>query len=310
MVMDTNQSYEKNERLLHTYVRERNVMKVSIIIPAFNEARVIRNVIQNIRQIYPDTEKTEILVIDDGSDDGTAEVAMTAGANVIRHPYNKGNGAAIKTGIRSAQGDILVMMDADGQHDPADIDRMLHYIGEYDMVVGARDGSDQQWHRRLANTFYNILATYLASFTIKDLTSGFRAIRRDIALSFCYLLPNTFSYPTTLTLTVVKAGYSLKYVPVRVRPRVGKSKIKLLRDGTRFLIIMVRIIILFSPLKVFLPVGLMVFIPGFLYAIYKLFMGQPWTLPIVLSVTVGLFIVMLGLVSEQIALLRMGRIDR
>jgi glycosyltransferase involved in cell wall biosynthesis len=229
---------------------------------------------------------------------------------VVRHPYNKGNGAAIKTGIRNAQGDVLVMMDADGQHDPADIGRLVAPIGEYDMVVGARQGADQQWHRRLANGLYNLLATYLAGFPILDLTSGFRAIRRDLALSFCYLLPNTFSYPTTLTLAVIRAGYSLKYEPIRVQRRVGKSKIKLLRDGVRFLVIMTRIATVFSPLKIFLPVGLAVFLPGFIYAIYKLIVHRPWTLPIVISVSVGTLIVMLGLISEQIALLRMGQIDR
>ncbi len=285
-------------------------MRLSIILPAHNEAQVVGQIVKSIRQHYPDANEVEVLVIDDGSTDGTGDAAASAGARVIRHPYNKGNGAAVKTGIRAAQGDILVMMDADGQHDPVDIERLAASIGEYDMVVGARQGTDQQWHRRLANTLYNLLASYLAGFPIRDLTSGFRAIRKDLALSFCYLLPNTFSYPTTLTLAVIKAGYSLKYEPIRVEKRIGKSKIKLLRDGVRFLLIMIKIITLFSPLKVFLPVGLAVFLPGFFYAIYKLIIHRPWTLPIVISVSVGTLIVMLGLISEQIALLRMGQIDR
>ncbi len=285
-------------------------MRLSIILPAHNEAQVVDQIVKSIRQHYPDANEVEVLVIDDGSTDGTGDAAASAGARVIRHPYNKGNGAAIKTGIRAAQGGILVMMDADGQHDPVDIERLAASIGEYDMVVGARQGTDQQWHRRLANTLYNLLASYLAGFPIRDLTSGFRAIRKDLALSFCYLLPNTFSYPTTLTLAVIKAGYSLKYEPIRVEKRIGKSKIKLLRDGVRFLLIMIKIITLFSPLKVFLPVGLAVFLPGFFYAIYKLIIHRPWTLPIVISVSVGTLIVMLGLISEQIALLRMGQIDR
>jgi len=285
-------------------------MRLSIILPAYNEAEVIGEVVAGIRRLYPDPGEVEVLVVDDGSTDGTSEAAAAAGARVVRHPYNKGNGAAIKTGIRNARGDVLVMMDADGQHDPADIARLTAPIGEYDMVVGARQGTDQQWHRRLANGLYNLLATYLAGFPIRDLTSGFRAIRRDLALSFCYLLPNTFSYPTTLTLAVIRAGYSLKYEPIRVRKRVGKSKIKLLRDGLRFLVIMTRIATVFSPLKVFLPVGLAVFLPGSVYAIYKLIVHRPWTLPIVISVSVGTLIVMLGLISEQIALLRMQGIDR
>ena len=202
------------------------------------------------------------------------------------------------------------MMDADGQHDPGDIERLVARLDEYDMVVGARRGADQAWHRRIANGVYNRFATYLASFPIQDLTSGFRAIRRSLALSFCYLLPNTFSYPTTLTLSVVKAGYNLKYVPIQVKRRMGKSKIKLLRDGMRFLLIMIRIATLFSPLKVFLPAGLLVFLPGFVYAIYKLIVHEPWTLPIVISVSIGTLIIMLGLISEQVAMLRMGQIDR
>lgn len=285
-------------------------MRLSIILPAYNEAQIVGQVVTDIRQRYADVDDVEILVIDDGSTDATDEAAMAAGARVIRHPYNKGNGAAVKTGIRAAQGEILVTMDADGQHDPADIERLVAPIGEYDMVVGARQGTDQQRHRRLANTLYNLLASYLAGFPVRDLTSGFRAVRKNLALGFCYLLPNTFSYPTTLTLAVIKAGYSLKYEPIRVERRIGTSKIRLLQDGVRFLLIMIKIITLFSPLKVFLPVGLAVFLPGFFYAIYKLIIHRPWTLPIVISVSVGTLIVMLGLISEQIALLRMGQIDR
>lgn len=287
-------------------------MRLSIILPAYNESAIIGEVVSKIRALYPNPNDVEVLVIDDGSSDGTGEAAAKAGARVIRHPYNKGNGAAVKTGIRSARGKVVVMMDADGQHDPRDIERLIQPIeeSEYDMVVGARRGADQQWHRRIANGIYNSFATYLANFPIQDLTSGFRAIRRNLALGFCYLLPNTFSYPTTLTLSVVKAGYNLAYVPIQVKKRVGKSKIKLVSDGLRFLLIMIRIATLFSPLKVFLPVGLAIFLPGFAYAIYKLVAHEPWTLPIVISVSIGTLIVMLGLISEQIALLRAGGIDR
>lgn len=285
-------------------------MRLSVVLPAYNEVEVIGQVVSGVRHMYPDAEEVEVLVVDDGSADGTGEAARAAGARVVRHPYNKGNGAAVKSGIRAARGDVLVLMDADGQHDPAEIGKLAASIGEYDMVVGARRGSDQRWHRRVANTLYNLLASYLAGFSISDLTSGFRAIKRDVALGFCYLLPNTFSYPTTLTLAVIRAGYSLRYEPIQVRRRVGKSKIKLLRDGVRFLLIMVRIVTVFSPLKIFVPVGMGVFLPGFVYAIYKLVVHQPWTLPIVISISSGTLIVMLGLISEQIALLRMGRVDR
>lgn len=285
-------------------------MRLSVILPAFHEEQAIAQVVKGVRDLYPDTGEAEVVVVDDGSQDGTAAVAAAAGARVVRHPYNKGNGAAIKTGIRSAAGKIVVMMDADGQHDPQDIARLLAPMDDgYDMVVGARANEDQQWHRLIANTIYNQVSSYLTGFHIEDLTSGFRAVRRDLALQFCYLLPNTFSYPTTITMAVIRGGYSLKYVPIRAAPRVGKSKIKLLRDGMRFFLIMTKIAVLFSPLKVFLPAGLMVFAPGFLYAIYKLIIREAWTLPIVISVSVGTLIMMMGLLAEQIALLRMQHID-
>ena len=285
-------------------------MQFTVLLPAYHEERVIGRVVADIRELYPDPAEVEVLVVDDGSKDGTAAAAAAAGARVVCHPYNKGNGAAIKTGIRAARGDVIVMMDADGQHNPPDIPRLLKPINEgYDMIVGARGPGSQKWYRLLANTIYNVLASYLTGFRVEDLTSGFRAIRRDLALQFCYLLPNTFSYPATLTMAVIKAGYSLKYVEIHAAERVGKSKIRLFRDGARFLLIMARIAMLFSPLKVFLPMGLLVFTPGFLYAIYKLFIRRPWTLPIVISVSVGVLIVMMGLLAEQIAMLRMQHID-
>lgn len=285
--------------------------EISVVIPAYNEAAVIGQVVRRVQETL-DGWPFEVLVVDDGSDDDTAAAAAQAGAQAIRQPYNKGNGAAVKAGIRAAQGDVIVLMDGDGQHDAADIPRLVAPIVEdgYDMVVGARVKGSQEWHRQLANTIYNCFASYLTGFFIQDLTSGFRAIRRKLAVQFCYLLPNTFSYPTTLTMAVVKAGYSLKYEPIHAARRVGKSKIKLLRDGLRFLVIMTKIATLFSPLKVFLPVGLAVFLPGFVYAVYKLIIHKPWTLPIVISISVGTLIVMLGLLAEQITSLRFQQIDK
>ncbi len=285
--------------------------EISVVIPAYNEAQVIGDVVHQVRMAL-DGRRFEVLVVDDGSSDDTALVAAGVGAQVVRQPYNKGNGAAVKAGIRAAQGDTVVLMDGDGQHDAADILRLVAPIVEdgYDMVVGARVKGSQEWHRQLANSVYNRLASYLAGFTIKDLTSGFRAIRRELAVQFCYLLPNTFSYPTTLTIAIVRAGYSLKYEPIQAARRVGRSKIKLLRDGARFLVIMTRIATLFSPLKVFLPTGLVIFLPGFFYAIYKLIIGSRWTIPIVISVSVGTLIVMMGLLAEQITTLRFQQIDK
>ena len=216
---------------------------VSIIIPAYNEAKSIGKVISDIKALHHDFE---VIVVDDGSSDGTEAVATNAGALVYRHPYNIGNGAAIKSGIRIASGRTLVFMDADGQHNPEDLNKLIEYIPEFDMVVGARPkGGQASWVRALGNRIYNRLASYVTNFCIQDLTSGFRAIKSDIAHNLLYLLPNTYSYPTTLTLGVLRTGKSVKYVPVKRQARkMGKSEIKIVRDGVRFFMIIIKICIL------------------------------------------------------------------
>lgn len=286
--------------------------KVSIVIPALNEEPVIGNVVKRVAEVmeshrYP----FEILVIDDGSEDGTARAASIAGAKVIRHPYNLGNGAAVKRGIREAEGDAIVLMDGDGQHDPADIPRLLEYWPEYVMVVGARNNlSESELHRDLANKFYNLLASYIAGRKVEDLTSGFRLIDAGIAKKVAYLFPNGFSYPSTATIALFRSGHCVKYIPIKASARVGKSKIRLLRDGLKFLLIIARVGTLFTPLKLFIPLGSLMFLPGVSYAIYRLLIGKAWTLPIVISITAGLLILVLSLISEQIALLRLGKFER
>ena len=199
---------------------------VSIIIPVFNEAESLRELLEDIRAL--EIAQCEILVIDDGSVDGSAEVAFNAGANVVRHPYNIGNGAAVKSGIRAAQGRRLVLMDGDGQHQPADIPKLLAQCEGYHMIVGQRaKGSKLRFHRNAANLFYNLLASYVTRFKVKDLTSGFRVLSRSDALRFIDLLPNTFSYPTTLTLAFLRSGLTIKYVPIQSLYRAGQSKISL-----------------------------------------------------------------------------------
>jgi glycosyltransferase involved in cell wall biosynthesis len=254
----------------------------------------------------------EILVIDDGSTDETALRAQNAGARVISHPYNIGNGAAVKTGIRQAKGDILVMMDGDGQHNPEDIPKLLEKIGPYDMVVGARTGdSESHFHRDAANGFYNLFASYICKRKIQDLTSGFRAIKADIAGQFVPLLPNTFSYPTTITMAILRSGFSLAYVPIRANRCVGKSKIKLIRDGSRFLLIMLKIATLFSPMRVFFPVSIAMFLTGVGYGIFRiLFMGGRYGSTSAMLITMSVMIFMIGLVSEQIAQLRYDRSEK
>ena len=286
--------------------------EVSVIVPLYNEAAIVSQTLDRIRQVMEGLGKShEIIAVDDGSEDGTGDRALQAGARVLRHPYNMGNGAAVKTGIRQARGRILVLLDGDGQHQPEDIPRLLEKVGAYDMVVGAR-GRDSAGsiHRNLANGIYNSLATYVCGRRIEDLTSGFRALRAEIARQFVPLLPNTFSYPTTITLAVVRAGYSLAYIPIRTNRRTGKSKIKILKDGSRFLLIIFKITTLYSPLKIFLPLGLLMFLTGFLYGLYKVVVLDTRygpTSAMLMMVSVLVFLV--GLVSEQISQLRFDRCD-
>ena len=280
--------------------------EVSIIIPACNEDQTIGDVITKIIDLYPDFE---IIVINDGSTDNTAAIAKDAGALVYSHPYNIGNGAAVKNGIRFASGKILVFMDGDGQHDPRDIEKMLEYFPDFDMVVGARPkGYQASWGRSLANKVYNWLASYVAKFTIRDLTSGFRAVKSDIARNLLYLLPNTYSYPTTLTLGVLRSGRSMRYITINPQSRQkGKSKIKIFRDGIRFFLIITKICALYSPLRIFLPVSFIMFCLGLGYYLYTFFAWGRFTNMSALLFTTSILIFMMGLISEQICQMRFER---
>jgi len=282
---------------------------ISVIIPAYNECESIGELLEKLIGVLKGLGRPwEIIVVDDGSSDGTLEVIKGKEVKIIAHPYNIGNGAAIKTGIRHASGDIIVMMDGDGQHNPEDIPRLIAKIGPYDMVVGARtNGFVQNKHRTLANHSYNWLASYMTHFMIKDLTSGFRAIKSSVLKRFTYLIPNTFSYPTTLTLSLLRAGYSLKYEPIVTLDRAGKSKINLLTDGIRFFLIIFKIATLFSPLKIFLPFSWLFFGLGLANYAHTYFTAHRLTNMTVLCFIAGFLFFLLGLISEQIAQLRFDR---
>ena len=285
---------------------------ISVIIPAFNEGVVIGDVIQKIRVVVNKMDKNhEIIVIDDGSADNTAQSARDAGATVIQHPYNIGNGAAVKTGIRRARGKILVTIDGDGQHDPNDILTLVSQIGPYDMVVGSRNReSDTAAHRDVANMVFNSLATYISGRKIEDLTSGFRAVKAHIARQFVYLLPNQFSYPSTITLSIVRAGYSLGYESIRFSRREGKTKsnIKPLQDGLRFLMIILKIAVFYAPLKIFVPLSIFIFVLGVSYGLMRIFvLSAPYGQTSALLITTAVLTFLVGLVSEQIAQLRFDR---
>lgn len=287
--------------------------EISIIIPAYREEKSIAIVVEKVRQVMDAFDRHyEIIVVNDGSDDETANKAKQAGALVISHPYNIGNGAAVKTGIRKACGKTLVMLDGDGQHSAEDIPQLLEKLGPYDMVVGARtDKSETSFNRTIANSIYNLFATYVCKRKIEDLTSGFRAVKAEIARQFVSLLPNTFSYPTTITMAVIRSGYSLTYVPIKTSRRVGKSKIQPLKDGPRFFLIILKIATLFSPMRVFLPVSFFMFFLGLGYGLFKIFiLEQRYGPTSAMLMTVSVVIFMVGLVSEQVAQLRFDRTTR
>lgn len=280
--------------------------EVTVLLPAFNEEKAIVTTVRKIKELYPDFE---VLVVDDGSTDNTMRAAMDAGANVWPHPYNIGNGAAIKTGLRCANGDWVLMMDADGQHKPEDIAGLLEHKDRFDMVVGARSrGSKTSLHRDFANKLYNWFASYVTKFEIKDLTSGFRLVKTEVARQYIYLLPNTFSYPSTLTMAYLRSGRTVKYVPIQTLVRKGKSKIKLLGDGTRFLLIISKVATLFSPLRVFLPISILLFFTGLFYYLYTFITTNRFTNMSALLFSSSLIIFMMGLVSEQISQMRYDRI--
>lgn len=274
----------------------------SVIVPAFNEGAAIADVVAALRR---DAAWHEVIVVDDGSSDDTGEQARQAGAIVVRHPYNKGNGAAVKSGVRSATGANVLIVDGDGQHRPGDAQRLVARLGEFDLVIGARSSATQATRaRRVGNAALNRLASYLTDRQIPDLTSGFRAARRACLVEFLHLLPNGFSTPTTTTMAFLKAGYSVAFEPIDAEQRVGSSKIKFARDGAKFLLILLKIITIFSPLKIFVPVSVVTFAIGFLYAVWTIWTQSHVTNSSVLLIMLAVVIFLVGLVSEQISALR------
>ena len=275
--------------------------EISIVIPAFNEADIIGQV---VAALAGTARWREILVVDDGSSDDTGGIAESAGARVVRHPYNKGNGASVKSAIRNATGDYILIVDGDGQHRPADALRVAERLGQYDLVVGARTVGQASRARGAGNAVLNWLASYLSGREIPDLTSGLRGARVSILREFIHLLPNGFSTPTTTTLAFLKAGYNVTFVPIEAQTRVGHSKINLSRDGMGFLLILLRVITIFSPLRIFLPVSLAAFALGTGYGIFTIVTERHVTNSSVLLITLAVIVFLVGLISEQISALR------
>jgi glycosyltransferase involved in cell wall biosynthesis len=276
---------------------------ISVVIPAFNEGEAIGAVVSALRDAAC---WHEIVVVDDGSSDETSGTAQRAGAAVLRHPYNKGNGAAVKSGIRSATGDYVLLLDGDGQHTAGDALRLAAHLGEYDLVVGARTRAAQASGARfVGNALLNRVATYLTGRPIPDLTSGLRAARREQLQEFLHLLPNGFSAPTTTTLAFIKAGYSVAFEPISVQRRLGTSKISLWRDGAKFVLILLRVVTIFSPLRIFLPISAIAFLLGLGYGLWTVLAYGKIPNGAVLLLMFAVLVFLVGLVSEQISSLRM-----
>ena len=276
--------------------------ETSIVIPAFNEAASIGGVVAALRAAAP---WHDVLVVDDGSTDDTAQRAAEAGADVVRHAYNMGNGAAVKTGIRRTSGAFVLIVDGDGQHQAADAERLVSHLQDYDLVVGARSGQTQSSvARRLGNALLNALASYLTGRRIPDLTSGFRAARRECLLEFMHLIPNGFSTPTTTTLAFLKAGYSVRFEPIEAAQRAGSSKIHLGSDGFGFFLILLKVITIFSPLRIFVPISVGAFALGAGYGAWTIATQSHVTNSSVLLILLSVVIFLVGLISEQISSLR------
>lgn len=289
------------------------VRSLSVVLPARNESLGLPALLAELGEVLdqlPQLAFREVVVVDDGSSDDTGAIAAAWGARVVRHPDSLGNGAAVKRGLREARGEWILLLDADGQHPPGAVPGMLAMAERHEMVVGSRGGSGGSLHRNLANRVYNALASYVSGRRIPDLTSGFRVLRADLAKDMVYLLPNTFSYPSTLTLALLRAGFSVGFHPIAVRPRQGRSHVRLLQDGSRFVLIILRIATFFAPLRVFLPLSLLTFAAGMAWYLYTWFTDGRLTNMAVLLISQAALLFALGLISEQVAALRYQRMER
>lgn len=276
--------------------------KVSIIIPAYNEEQTIGKIIEDLKNL---PEQFEILVIDDGSKDKTALIAESFNIRVIRHPINKGYKAALKTGIRNASGDYILIMDANGQHRVQDIYKLLEYIGPYDMVVGARTKKSKiSFHRKMAQYIMKVTAEYLSGQNIPDLNSGFRVLKKERAFEYMNILPNGFSFTTTITLSMLMNGYNVKYIPIEAETRKGKSKIRPIKDGFNFILLIVRTISLFNPLKVFLPISALLMTLGLIDLLYELIFNFNVSSASLLLILSSIVIFFFGILADQISAVR------
>jgi glycosyltransferase involved in cell wall biosynthesis len=289
---------------------ERGYHDVTVVIPSYNEAGSVGGVVEGVRRRLPGAR---VLVIDDGSADGTADAARQAGAEVISHPLNKGNGAALKTALRAINGGLVAVIDGDGQHDPKDLPRLIEPLADYDLVVGARSFTrgEGSWLRNLGNIFLRGLASFLAEQDVMDLTCGLRAFRHSVACRFIHVFPNGYSFPSTSTLCFIGAGYNVRFLPVGVgrRPPDSASKLRPFREGFRFLQLILRIITMCNPNKIFFPTGLVMVVIGVFLSIRNLILFAQFSGGVVLFLAGGVNIIFFGLILDQFAALRLQERD-
>ena len=291
---------------------QRRVQRLSLVVPARNESLNLPDLLAEIDAVLAGTDLQfhEVIVVDDGSTDATPAIAAAAGVRVARHAESLGNGAAVKRGIREAKGDWILLLDGDGQHPPGELPAMLDLAERYDMVVASRGCRGGSIHRNFANRVYSTFASYVAGKHIPDLTSGFRLVRADVVKDLVWILPNTFSYPTTITMSMLRAGWAVGFHPFAVRQRRGKSHIRLWADGSRFFLIILRIATMFAPLRVFLPLSLTVAASGIGWYLYTYFAEGRFTNMAVLLLGQATLLFALGLIAEQIAALRFQGLSR
>lgn len=288
------------------------VQRLTVVVPARNERLNLPALLDELQAVLRTVALpfAEIVVVDDGSTDDTGALAAARGARVVRHAESLGNGAAVKRGIREAAGDWILLLDGDGQHPPQELPAMLALAERHDMVVGSRGGRGGSLHRNFANRVYNRLASYVSGRSIPDLTSGFRLVRADVVKDLVWLLPNTFSYPTTITMSMLRGGWSVGFHPFQVRPRRGRSHVRLFADGSRFFLIILRIATMFAPLRVFLPASLLTGALGLAWYLHTWWTDGRFTNMAVLLLTQAGILFALGLIAEQIAALRFQNLSR
>ena len=280
---------------------------VSIIIPAYQEEEAIGQVVANVLRVARELGcPYEVLVVDDGSTDNTGGAARYAGAQVLVHPYNRGYGAALKTGIRAATSRTVLFLDADGQHDPEDIRCLLAERKVYDMVVGARRRSQGAplW-RKPGKLFLGWLANNLTGRNIPDLKSGFRAIAREMALRFLPIMPDGFSFSTTSTIAAFRGGYKVQYIPIQVAHRVGKSTVTMI-DGFKTIMLIIRIVTLFAPLRVFLPVSAATFVLGVGFVIQGYLSAGAASIKGIMVILASILFFLFGILVDQVTAIRRG----